>query len=339
MLVIVSGVETTGKKLIAREILSKMSGDIALDNGHFLRLNTHPYTITNSDGEVVFEPGGVCTLLHDKSNGDSFCPVGDAILKQAEGFYETIILNGSRDGHVKANFADVYRDYGVFQHPMFYEFSASNPNTNITYQDIVDAYNSKSSQVYVLTGIFGKHFIDEMKVLIGAENVVALNIIRNPSVCFLFDQKPAEWYEANNKTIDTDFEKLKKSLFTATYLNSCDDVITLRYEDILSDGFIEINGVRIAIPEELVSTDGILTNQEKTEFLPQNNIADTDLDELNNTFQNFVHLPTATDEILADVNATQGTALTRALITEMVPVNVFTELGYDPMTRAEIINR
>ncbi len=348
MLVIISGVETTGKKLFASEVLSKMTGDIDLGGGFMLSLKTHPYEIISPKGIVVFRAGhdgdpGVNTLLVDASKKGAKNETGHALLKKAEDAYNAIILDIGREGHLKDVFVDIYQEYGITKSPLFHDYPQGDPIRRITYEkDIIEAYNNRKTPVYVITGSFGKHIIDRVRNDLGAENVFVLNIIRHPSVCFLLNEKPEEQYNTEqrfNRNAEMDREKLRRSLFNAVHLNSYEDITTVKYEDLLAAGTFTVAGTEIHLPEQLVSSNGFLTDLEKNEFIPLNVVSDAAVDAFNAEYSNFRHLPDADAEAIAELNRGQNTNFTREDIDSMVPSNVFTELGYEPMTRAEIINK
>lgn len=348
MLVIISGVETTGKKLLASEILSKMSGDIDLIGGFKLSLKTHPYEILSPKGKVVFRAGhdadpGVNTLLVDASRKGALNETGVQILKNAEDLYNAIILDTGRKGHLKDVFVDIYQDYGVTRNPKFYEYPHGDPIRRINYNDdILAAYKNRQSPVYVITGSFGRHIIERIKNDIGAENVHVINIIRNPSVCFLLNEKPAEQYNTSNRfnrSPQMDREKLRRSIFNAIHLAGFEDITTVRYEDLLASGKFTVAGVELDLHEHLKSSNGFLTDLEKTEFIPLEVVDAGAVDAFNAEYSNFKHLPNADEAAIAELNSVQGTNFTREDIDAMLPSNVFTALGYEPMTRDEIINK
>lgn len=348
MLVIISGVETTGKKLFASEVLSKMSGDIDLIGGFKLSLKTHPYEILSPKGKVVFRAGydadpGVNTLLVDASKKGALNEAGVKVLKNAEDLYNAIVLDNGREGHLKDVFVNIYYDYGIVKISKFFEHPMGDPIRRITYEtDIIEAYRNRKSPVYAISGSFGKHVIDRVRQELGAENVFVLNIIRNPSVCYLLNEKPADQYSKEqlvNRTPEMDREKLKRSLFNAIHLKSFEDITTVRFEDILSSGKFTVAGVELEIPEHLKSSNGFLTDAEKAEFIPLGTVDSNSLDAFNTEYSNYQHLPEAVGEKLDFLNREQGTNFTREDIDAMLPSNVFAELGYEPMTRDEIINK
>lgn len=343
MLVILSGVETTNKKIFATEILSKMSSNKDLGDGYELSLKTHPYEIIDSSGEVVFRAGyegdaGVNTLLLDADNYDAPCEKGAAVLKKAEDLYNEVILDYGRMGTLKDVFVDIHYDFGVLRHEELHDYPMGDPNRQFSYQaDIIDAYNNRTSDVYVITGSFGKHIIDQIRTDLGEENVHVLNIIRHPSVCFLFNEKPSTQYTDRTPLMDS--EKLRRSLFNAVHLKSCDDITTVKYEDILAAGSFTIAGIEIQLPPDLESDNGFLTNVEKSFYVPAEVVSAEALAALNEQYVDFKHFTDVTPEQLDMINGIMGTDHTVASMVAMMPSNVFAELGYEPMTRSEIINK
>lgn len=343
MLVILSGVETTNKKVFATEILSKMTSNLDLGDGYELSLKTHPYEIIDSSGVVVFRAGyegdsGVNILLLDADNFDAPCEKGAAVLKRAEDLYNEVVLDYGRMGTLKDVFVDIHYDFGVLRHEELHDYPMGDPERQFSYQaDIIDAYNNRTSDVYVITGSFGKHIIDRIRDDLGDENVHVLNIIRHPSVCFMFNEKPSNFY--TDRTPFMDSEKLRRSLFNAIHLKSCEDITTVRYEDILDAGEFTIAGVTIQLPPDLASDNGFLTNVEKNIYAPAEVVGDDALAELNAKYSDFKHFTDVTTEQLELINGLMGTEHTVESMVAMLPSNVFEALGYEPMTRAEIINK
>ena len=321
MLIILSGSETIHKKFIARAILSALIPTFPLTNGYTMNFNKHPFEIFDSTGKSVYRPAtdtdaGTNEILHN-SDG-SFNADGQAILTQADQAYSDILLSGVRDSHFGNFFVDLESDFGDTggQAPEW-ESKPSQYNHPHTYDDVVARYNNRKFPVSVITGNFSKRFIDMIRVSIGAANVKVYNIIRNPSVAFTLHEKPASYYiEKPAMSTAIDRRKIQVATFNCASLIRFSDITTLRFEQLIVDGQLTINGTTIKLPPEYVNYNGLITAWEK-DFAAQRIVSDADI----TSWNAWCEAPTASDP-------TEDVA--------KVSRNLFTALGYSPLTYNQV---
>lgn len=325
MLVILSGAETIHKMFFARHILSKLIPTFDLSDGYSMDFTVHPYQVYDPEGEIVYragsstEPGINTLLIHEDQQGIKN-DHGHEILEQAEQQYKDILLTGVRDNHFQNFFTDIENDFGIRTEPGFeWEEKPKQFLHPHTYQDVLNSYRNSRFPIHVITGSFGKTFIDEIKKDIGAENVRVFNIIRNPTVAALLHERAPEVYAARvlpesapiNAQIDE--KKLVQSMVNCVNLKRFDDVTTIRFEDILAGGTININDTEIFLPKEHIPY-----NEWITEF---------ELEHLNLGIINDTRLA-AWHEFCDDAAAAGNS--------DKLPKDLFKALGYNKLTR-EII--
>jgi hypothetical protein len=321
MLVILSGAETIHKKFFARHILSKLIPRFDLSDGYSMDFKVHPYQVYDPAGEVVYrsgsdtEPGVNTLLIHEDKEGIKN-DHGHQILDEAEKYYTDILLTGVRDNHFQNFFTDIENDFGIRSEPGYeWEEKPKQLLHPHTYDDVLNNYRNSKFPIHVITGSFGKTFIDEIKKDIGAENVQVFNIIRNPTVVALLHERTPEVYAVKaplNAQIDE--KKLVQSTVNCVNLKRFDEVTTIKFEDILAGETITIDGTDITLPRE---------------HTPYNDwITEFEVDHLN--------LGLIGDDRLAlwhefcDDAGIAGQS-------DKLPKDIFGALGYSKMTRAEVM--
>ena len=125
------------------------------------------------------------------------------------------------------------------------------PQKTVSYENLLDSYRERKYDYKIISGSFGKTFLEKIRKDIGEQNVLVLNIVRNPSAAFIISNKPDISYESdytqpNNLLTKKDDE----FCFIESYINSIiikdlPYVNTIKYEDILRDGYIEILNTKI----------------------------------------------------------------------------------------------
>jgi hypothetical protein len=358
MLIVVSGVETIHKKFFARSILMKLIPVIDLGDGYTLNFSSHPFEIYDASEKLVYKTAddtreGINELLIDLDNDGIADPEGRELFDKAQELYEKYFLTGVRNNHFMNTFSDPWFDFGfvkVIDAPM----DGNDVNYDIihphSYDDILAAYNARELDVHVITGSFGKHFIESIREDLGEENVQVINIIRNPSAAFLLNEKDPKFYtlkkptKARDRAMDR--RKLEISVINAIILKDVPGVTTLKYEDILASGKFTVNGIEITAPESLLEADnGYLTTWELTTHVPLGIVNAVDVEEFNDHFSNYE--PTIikfdTDEITLKLTKLADGLKINPLekgsgeeIDKIFPKNIFYELGYTKLTYTEL---
>ena len=336
MLIILSGSETIHKKFFAKNIISAMN-NFTVD-GFRVDFTKNPFEVYDSSDNLVWKPNTEVTHILNNEDGSLNHEMSITLDKIIE--LEETILSTVRDNHFSDIFSNPLIDYGLASGD--YMFNSDRPNSGYTqdhsYQSIIDRYNARTIDVITISGIFSKTFIEKIKVDLGAENVLVLNIIRNPAVCFLLNEKDDEYYIEKapwNTTLDK--MKLQNSILTGVILKNMPDVVTIKFEDILQNQGFEINGITIPIPNGHINFNNILTQWEKDTVIPLNKISPATFNINNEYYANFepsaydrYDPPDAPDEqkqqFVNHVNSVLNTSYTLEQVTPLI-LNHF-----DPIT-------
>ena len=341
MLVILSGSETVHKKFFARRVISHLNA-FKIEN-YVVDYSKHPFEVYDQTGKLVYRPE------HDDVEGciDLLCghEAQPTIVYEAVRRYEDIFNDQIRDNHFNNIFLDIIYDYGIVPEPSETVVPGAvtylNPHK---YSDIINSYKNRQYDTFVITGSFSKSFIDRIRGDLGKENVIAYNIIRHPSVTYALHEKTAEYYAAKAPMNPvTDDKKVRRAVFNCANLMRYDDVITVRFEDILASGSFVVNGVDIGVPPGYDNYNGWITQWEKDNVVPLHTVSPERVAEFNEYCSNFDFADLESDEcdkanIVQVINDQFGSTYTREEIDQIIPTNLFTALGYTPLTYEQIVN-
>ena len=309
MLIILNGVETVHKKWFAGRLVAALNTFEV--NGYTIDFNERPFEITDPSGTVVYN-AEVNTLLLNAEDG-SKNEAGQEIFDRANELDDLHFLTGSRENHYSVMYVDLDYDYGVSSTLTFPPYSLlNNPN-------VVENYNNRTIENFVISGTFSRGFIEQMITELGRENVKIINIIRNPSVVHLMHEKPPEYYIKNTLyTKEHDKQKLDKSILTSSFLVQFEDVTTVKFEDILRDGYFMFEGQQITLPETHIPYNNWITTFESLEVIPMRN---EDLDACLASLSDF-------NDAFTDLGAVSDNPLYSG--------NIFEIMGYEPLEFTDI---
>ena len=333
MLIIVNTIDSINRNLIGLRLLETFN-DFKIDNltvkieGMASSLTN--YVLYNEQGSIVYPTE----------------PVDIDSLEKLISFQNDRLSITRSDLLTKLDFGCVEHDYGILNNPIMENLD----QPLNTYEAQLDAYRNDSNTCRVILGIFGKWFIDKMRQDIGADKVKVLNIVRNPSVCFVLNQ-------TQNKQNDLfkEYKHLRKSILNAVNLSRFDDITTVKFEDILSSGSIIFNGVTITLPEQYQNHNNLLTAYEYHHLISK--ATDQNLDQFNQEYSNYEidHFVDITAEektqqtpppiglygfikvkdVITSTNQILGLNLAEETLTPL-KMNVFTSLGYSPLSFSQI---
>lgn len=350
MLVILSGVETIHKKFFARKIIAALNRFVV--DGYTVDFSIEPFTVTDPTGKVVYSPAigdqpHTNELLIDVDNDGVIDPEGNATFEKILELNDSLFLTGGRNNHFSNFFIDIAHDFGITENV---DYGSNTPKIPLlhphSYADILANYENRLGDVHVITGIFSKGFIDSIRTDIGAENVTVINIIRNPSTCILLNRKDDAYYAnpEKNRTPELDARKLVYSLANAAVLANFDDITTIRFEDIITDGKFTVNGVEVKVPAGYDNFNSILTQWEHNNLIPLEIISAETLEAISIELQHYAsgHVSSLTEEIVTYINSLRATPATmseiKSIMSTNMPENLFTALGYEPLTYDDIVN-
>jgi hypothetical protein len=329
MLVLVSGVIATGKSLIARKIIDSEYSFVIEDYSLDLSRYGLPGAIKDAEGNLttigeliasgVFEDGTdeVANLyaleydfqqyeLRTRLKHQYMSASADAINSRAE------TIPSYADYTITVPWKDLDNNY---------------TSTNaVSIEEIVSDYNASSIRPYVINGVFGQEFINTIKEEVGSENVVVYNIIRHPSVVYAL---------TSSERADADIgpheeERLYNSLLQSVILKNDPNVITVKFEDMVANQEFMYRGNNVGVYSGWNDDNGLITTFERNRIISSITVDATDVSNFNTKIQtlNLSDLEHGVTE--TDTNNSEG------VTAEAGTWDIFTELGYEPKTLAEI---
>ncbi len=323
MLIIVSGVQTLNIKSIANEVFFR-SNNFELE-GYKFDFHASRFKITNSKGKIVYStsfPGtdDVNTLVDSKDKKSYEADL--AVFNSAKAMLNKIVLDQA-ENHFSTKFSeDVLLDFGCR------DFSESEQQWPSLFESVIRKYNTRTNNTMVISGSFSKHVISKFKDAIGSENVKVLNIVRNPSAAFLCSLRPSEFFEETPDEKANDKKKFIRSFLIAANLKGDNAVTTIKFEDIISGNTFNFDDKEIVIPPEYEVGNEYVTKFELSDIEQHSDELTSELPVINDLFQDFNNLVVAEPGDLTEAEVD--------LIKSKFPKNIFTVLGYTPLTFQEI---
>ena len=367
MLIIQNGSETIHNQMIATRIHTQINWPNRVEiDGYFVDFTGQEFVIYDANDNIVYCEGNNSIMLN-KEDGSvneeglaalnhiaalsktKYCPP----VIQSSTFAEAMLNPGPT--RIRIMLGLIWDDIGI--DPV--DAGAVNADIKLAnklkiFNTLIERYNTRDAdQPYmVISGSFSQFYIDKFRSVLGAENVIIINITRNPSVQYLrhfntkypegfverekasadatgtdisartFDGSNSDSYLANH-TRDWTF-----SMLNSIRLKSLDYVTTILFEDILKNGALSVNGVNIKI-NELSAANSVITINELSQ-LAESNITTENVDATNKFFSNYVHGT-------ASISESQDISKWPELSEVVFPKNFFTSLGYEEFTLAEIL--
>ena len=221
--------------------------------------------------------------------------------------------------HYKMQFRSIMHDHGITNGPLYPEGG--------DYEAFLNTYLNRKEPVYVASGSFSKTFLNQLKTDIG--DLTVINITRNPSVAYFLDSIYLDQYGAyDESSLNIKLLKLRfiTSVINSGLLKSLDFVTTIKFEDLINQGYLEVNGTKISLSNDYTPHNHILTKHEKHHVISKASINAVDVERFNQVYSNL-------SQSLIDSRP----ELPSELFLQM-PTNMFTELDYMPLTYNEIVH-
>ena len=359
MLVVINGVDTINKKFFAKEITEELN-NFTID-GYIVDTILNPWGLRDPvTNEIVLhldEENPVTTLIEVNQtfdeNGNQIEEVNTStnILRKLQ-ILEMQFFDKFEMNHYKQSFVDIEHDYQLGpanlhtvkkQKPAGY-MPGTDDNSElaltydsiISYDNVIRDYNLRTFDIVAITGTFSKIFIDKITEDLGEDNVLVINIIRNPSTAFLLTQQTDQYYEEHtyyNK--ENDNKRLVSSILASAAMKDYKNVITIKFEDIIKDGRFYIKGIEIPAPPGYEPFNSYVTNWENDKILSLNLVDNNSLDTFNNNISDFFTVEKLKMYRERD-NLEWSDEKIDQLITLINPKNMFTALEYTPLTREQI---
>lgn len=298
MLIAVTGIQTVQRQYIARQIHVALNGlsNVEIDGYRADFTNDDSYEIYNADGVLVYQPHGVHDLLLDANSTAEYkgpCYYGRQTRLKADAFRDRInmiVAEGDLTHYTQDD------DYVI--------------------EKMRQMYNDHEHEHDVFFGNISQPTMEKLAAAFGDELIV-LNIIRNPSVAFLVDTT----YNRNQHTGLNNPHlsyRLGSSISMACDLKPMSSVTTVKYETIIDDGKFQLLGMDIVCPE-LFGFNQYLTEEENTHIVP------TEKEKKAETLELF-------NQLAQDIRAHSDTPAD-----DNIPNNVFEHLGYEAIDIETII--
>lgn len=311
MLVILNAADATKKLFFCVKLIYTLNNlDNYTINGYSVNFLADQLEIKSADNELVYREEGILpgidTLVSNIEGGRE-------ILQAALDFETNVIFpRFNRSKKLRDILGDWTKDYDISPDggiPFVFD--------EIKYQELLTDYNSRPFEYEVIGGTFSKYFVDRIKNDIGEANVKVINILRNPSICYMVD----------SKTNDEGEEINHLATITSSFLNNAtfkkdSSVSTYKFEDIVQAGHFVFNGVTVDISDKFIPYNEYLTQYDKVTSIPESATTEAELTSFNDYVSN---LKTKL------VSPTASADLTN------IPNNIFTELGYTSLTHSSIV--
>lgn len=364
MLVIQNGAETIGNQYIATQLYTHLNNFRRIPvEKYFVDFTTPDLEIYDANDTLVYRANSdITTLLVGRDgNLDDY---GNAILKVAldlkESKYKPTITPAftAKDVLASKGPAKVRMNFGYLELDFNYEpvgatdMEERMQNQADIYAKIINDYNTRAAdQPYlIVTGSFSKVFIEKFRQDLGADNVLVLNITRNPSAMYLMHfstDMPADFDDANKNDPTTElapriFDASNSAKYSDSYsrhfffnivnsitVSQLPYAVNVKFEDIIRDGGFTFKGVRI--PVEYTAFNNWITTKENDKLSANpSDLTDVNVNAANQSFSSFVDLRQIADQskLKTDVPDFSNSNF---------PGNFFTPLGYSPLTRTDIL--
>lgn len=304
MLVFVTGSVGTFKSGIAYEISRVLNQYDRYPIGNYTaNINTLPIEVYDSANNIVYRPAtpsnpvSIETLLYASDGGYGLVRAIDAV--------------ESKTDPKLTYYSDKYNNLGP-------DLGLLPLESEGKYEDFIKDYQNSIFPNFVVSGTFSKNFIERVAEDVGVDNVLVINISRNPSIAYMIDETPqasAEWFAKDDMVGQVFIESILNNI-VIQQLESV-STINLRYEDIIKNQQIVVLEHTIELPQ-LVKYNDFLTQYEV------------------DTLASAARFSAKLDR-LAKVNAAL-TALDQFTSTSQLPSNVFDVLGYTPLLSNEVLS-
>ena len=230
----------------------------------------------------------------------------------ADEFWRTQ-LAVSNTNHYKMQFRNIFYDYGASPDREFKEGG--------DYQKLLKSYHNRTHNNMIITGSFSKLFVEKITEDLKNESTF-INIIRNPSVVYVIDAGQPDPHGPYDTDLNVAMLKRRNisSFLNAVTLANIDNVVNVKFEDILINGKLTINGVDVTLSTDYKNYNNLLVQEEYKKPVVGNN----ELTRFNKTFQ----------QLNSSIKASAYDVPEK--IFEQLPEDIFSVLDYNPLTIEEI---
>jgi hypothetical protein len=219
----------------------------------------------------------------------------------------------SNANHYKMQFRNIFYDYGATHEAVF-------PDGG-DYLKLLNSYKNRKTDTVIITGSFSKLFVEKIKADLG-NNSTFINIVRHPTVIYVVDAGQPDEYGPYDTDLNVPMLKRRNisSFLNSVTLKKLNDVVSIKFEDMITTGRLTINGVNVDISNDYKNYNGLLTQLETTPSI----VNQADINIFNKTFQQL------------NSNIKQSTFEVPDKIFEQLPEDIFSVLEYSPLILEDI---
>ena len=334
MVILLTGMQTINKKVLSRIILSALNKfEYKGYTANFIRGD---FTIYDSKGIAVYRPAsdtdeGIDVLLANEE--------GMEVMQYFSKMDKDIFEDSIKHNHYLHMFNSLDMDWGIGDTPMYIRETSLKIRHPHSFDDCVNNIKNSPLETKVITGTFGSYFINHLKSVLD-EEVLVVNLIRNPSVAWLMHKKPeSKWQTEINPDLTEagDYERFFGAALNSIELIKNPAVKTVRFEDVMHTGILPISDtISVDLREDYQLSNGWLNKfeVEQAVLMSDEEFAEFNPTALNYTFEDFYHPSEDIDEAEAFKMPLEEF---RSKVAENFPKNLFELLGYEPLTKEEIL--
>jgi len=330
MLVVLNSSIATKRQYIAQRIGYAINN---LDNypvgDFFVRYqidesNNSSFEIFNSDNEKVYGAGVSPSPLLTNEDGSANTD-GIEIFNQANSLDLTRLYH---------HFYDDFADW------TFYDYGLKEDGFDFTTQDILDVYNARNIDNFVVVGAFAKVIIEELKSALG-DDLHVINFVRNPSTMYLFNTD----YESRGHELDDIIPycglnnqdliacrylntEICSAIFSSIAVGSLEYVQQVKFEDVLANEQFNIGDATVTL--EIFNAYNAYVDQYEIDNVIPYMQTDGQLTAKQEDLPLF-------NSIVSDMN-TNITHETNNQFKDEIDTNYFNTLGYTPLDYSTIIS-
>lgn len=338
MVIVLTGMQSINKKFLARIVLGTLN--TFEYEGYTADFTDPHFSIRDANGVVVYRPSsdtrpGIDTLFHTNSKGAS---IVDYFNRLNTEIFEDIV----KHNHFVSRFTSLDVDFGLTNIPRYLK---ENGETKLLHPhgflDVVNNIKNYPYETKVISGTFGIHFLNRLKAALPHEEIHIVNIIRNPSVSWLMNKKPAsKWNSPGSPDLDEalDHERFFQTAIAASLLIKEPTVHTVRFEDMMASGELQIGNTVINVRDDYCAFNEWINNYESDQevLMSDEEFASFNDRATHYTFEDFYVEPDDLDEE-DEYGMPRAELFERA--SKHFPKNLFSDLGYYPLTKEEILKK
>lgn len=351
MLYVLNGVQTVGNRFLEIQLYQSLNNFVV--DGYKIKPDSKGFEIFDIDGQLVYNSNTTSLFINQDGTINTR---GLEILEEAKIIHNATLQHNE---YFASSFSEPLVDWNVLDanHLFRDNFRASFNKENASYSNLLERYNTRVYDVYVISGRFGKTFYDRIRQDLGSQNVRFINLMRNPSIATLLHCPSLQSRPIKQRQTGRIVESalISHTLYNFHQLKNLDGVTEVRFEDYLSNGKFSIEGKDVPLPDIFQNYNGLITQWEFENLSEEDRTID--LTNYNQYYQNYIFyiFPSNTDDFehlalekhdfqirLTQDNLDKIKTVFPAISSDLsgvpnFPINLFESLDYQPSSTSQIL--